>query len=72
MLTSVIDDLKSGEKENTSGSRIVNFINSCLRNNDAVKFIVEDESGIKDQITSVVEVLLKGICLLQKGNSTIG
>jgi hypothetical protein len=59
------------EKKIKKQSRIVSFVNSCVKQNDFINFIQQDGSEIKEQITSIVEVLLKGIYLLHNGNSKI-
>jgi hypothetical protein len=69
MLNSVNSYLNLGEKIIKKQSRIVSFVNSRIKQNDFINFIQQDGSEIKGQITSVVEVLLKGICLLHNGNS---
>ena len=51
--------------------RIMNFVTSCLKDNDFINFITQDDSEIMEQITSVVEMLLKGICVLQRGKKNI-
>lgn len=61
------EKLNLGEKEIKKQSRIVHFVNSCLKNDNVMNFIILKESLIQDQISSFVEVLLKGICLLKSG-----
>jgi hypothetical protein len=51
--------------------RIINFVTSCLKDDDFINFITQDDSEIKEQITSVIETLLKGICVLQRGKKNI-
>lgn len=57
------------EKEIKKQSKIVLFVNACLRNENVINFIISKESLVQNQITSFVEVLLTGICLLKTGKA---
>ena len=67
ILSSVHEQLKAKKEGMKNHTEVVNFVNICLKNDEMVKLITLNESGIKKEITSFVEVLLQGICQLENG-----